>query len=106
MNWELSVILRGNKGSDGEARRIPSSRMKSDASHRKALTRMGAILVKGMALKQGVRQSKAALAALPLGIKMNSFDSLPVFRPGYGSEGKTESLLAAMDNKYDSSHDV
>lgn len=54
---------------------------------------MVAILVKGMALKQGVGECKAALKVLSLAIKMDSFHSVTVFRPEGGSEGGHEISL-------------
>jgi hypothetical protein len=58
------------------------------------------ILVKGVTLKQGMGECKAALKVLSLVIKTDSFRSVPVFRPDMGVKGRMKSLLAGMDNKY------
>lgn len=54
---------------------------------------MATNVVKGIALKQGMGECKAALNALSLDIKRDSFHSVPVFRPDDGSEGAHENFL-------------
>lgn len=48
---------------------------------------MAANVVEGMALKQGMGECKAALNALFLDIKMDSFHSVQKFQPEDGSKG-------------------
>lgn len=57
---------------------------------------MAVNVVKGMTLKQGMGECKAGLNALSLGIKMDSFHSVPVLL----REGAMKTLLAGMDNGY------
>lgn len=54
---------------------------------------MAANVVEGMALKQGMGECKAALNALSLDIKMDSFHSVQEIHPEDGSEGCHEVSL-------------